>query len=107
MYRLTEYFLNCSIGGCGRQGSLRNFRLPGQRFLGGDSPECGISKQATDELSVKGMAGLVRLDAGEQRESRQSQIANQVERLVAAELIGKAQRPVHDPVRGHERAFAL
>src|SRR5260370_4429961 len=99
MYRLTEYFLNCSIGGCGRQSSLRNFRLPGQRFLGGDSPECGISKQAADELSVKGMARLVRLDASEQREARQRQIANQVERLVSAPPIPKTRQPPHYPLR--------
>jgi hypothetical protein len=90
MYRLTEYFLNCSIGGGRRQGSLRGFGSLGNCFLGRDSPECGIREQAADELSVKGMAGLVRFDAGQQREARQGQIANQIERFVAAELIRKA-----------------
>src|SRR5712692_4364525 len=60
---------------------------------------------------MKGVAGFVGLDAAEQRQARQREIANQIQRFVPSKLVGKAQRPVHNPVVGEndgvlERAAA-
>src|SRR2546422_11674813 len=44
------------------------------------------------------VAGLVRLDACQEWQARQSQITNQVQCFVSSKLVGEAQRPVHDAV---------
>src|SRR5579863_5275988 len=46
------------------------------------------------------MSRLMGFHTAEQRESGQSQVADQVQSFVAAEFVGKAQRAVHDAVGG-------
>ena len=65
-----------------------------QRLPSRDGPKRGIRQQAADELSMQGVAGFMCFHAAQQGQSCQSQVANQVERLVAAEFIRKAQGAV-------------
>src|SRR5580704_5738229 len=78
---------------------------------GGFSPYRAIIEYSSDELSVQRMPGLVRDDQRLQRTPHQSKIADQIERLVAAKFVWKAQRSVQDGVVVHhhcvvERAAA-
>ena len=63
---------------------------------GGFGPERAVGQKARDELGVQGVAGLVRHDARLKRPPDQGEVADQVERLVAAEFVGETQRAVQD-----------
>jgi len=53
-------------------------------------------------LSVKRMACFAGFDAAEERKADESEVANEVERLVAAEFVGVAEGTVHDTVLGED-----
>src|SRR5215472_2177082 len=55
---------------------------------------------------MKGMASLMSLNTSQERHAGQSKVANQIERLVAAKLVGKAQGAVHNAVLSqHDGVF--
>lgn len=69
---------------------------------GGDGPEGGVGQEAADELGVQRMARLMGFHPRQERQTHQGQIANQVQSLVSAKLVGEAQRAVHDAVLGED-----
>src|ERR1700682_3782858 len=90
-----------SGGGRGEDG---NFGFADQvgRIYGGNGPERRVSQQAADELSMQSVGRLVRLYARQEWQTSQSKVANQIESLVAANLVRKSQRPVHHAVIGQD-----
>lgn len=51
---------------------------------------------------MKGVPGFAGFDAPEEREADEREVADQVEGFVAAELVGIAERAVHDAVFGKD-----
>src|SRR5215472_2810169 len=47
---------------------------------------------------MQGVTRFMSLDPGQQRQASQGQVTDQVQRLVTTELVGKAQRAIHDAV---------
>src|SRR5689334_6607084 len=48
------------------------------------------------------MAGLVGFDVGQKRQTSQCQVANQIQRFMAAKFIRKPERAIHDAVVGED-----
>src|SRR5215469_5874113 len=93
----VERLVAGSRGGLGEDGMVG--WLPGlDRFARSDGPEGGVGKQSADELRMQGVTRFMGLDPGQQRQASQGQITDQVQRLVTTELVGKAQRAIHDAV---------
>ena len=69
-------------------------------FVCCDGPKRGVGQKPADQLCVQRVTGLVRLDVPEQWKASQGKVADQVERLVASEFIGEAERPVHYSLGG-------
>src|SRR5271170_319574 len=74
----------------------------GGTLFGGFLPEGAIFQKTGDELGVQGVAGLVGDEAPLKRAAYQRQIADQIERFVANEFVGKAQRAVQDGIVVHD-----
>src|SRR3984893_13449550 len=71
-----------------------------KRFASCNGPKGGIGQKAADELGMQGVTGLMCLDVTEQWETCKGQVADEVERFVAAAFIGGGERTVHYSVRG-------
>src|SRR6266567_5169124 len=82
----------------GRKGGQERVPFGVDSLARGDGPEGRIGQQAADELGMQRMASLVGLYARQKRQSGQGQVADQVQGLVAPELVGEAQWTVQDPV---------
>jgi hypothetical protein len=67
-------------------------------FGGGFAPEGMVGEETGDELRVQGVAGLMGRNESLEGPTDKREVADQIERLVAAELIGETQRRVHDGV---------
>src|SRR2546422_401457 len=77
-----------------------------ERFVSCYGPKRGVGEESADKLGVQGVAGFVGLDVGQERQASQRQVANEVQGLVPAKFIGKAQGPVHDAIVGeHDSVF--
>ena len=59
-------------------------------------PQRLVSQQPRNQLRVRRVPGLMRLDARQQRSTNQRQIPNQIKRLVTSELVGESQRPIRN-----------
>jgi len=70
--------------------------------FGSNHPTGRVSEQAADQLRVKGVASFVCFDASEQRKADQSEVADEIESFVAAELIEKAKWPIHYAIVGED-----
>src|SRR5258708_3448286 len=90
-----EFLISSGGRSEGRQVGV-SFGAGGFARCGG--PKRGIWQTAADKLGVQGVSSLVCFDASEERQACQSQIPNQVQRLVSSKLVREAQRPVHDTV---------
>ena len=68
----------------------------------GFGPERVVRKEACDELGVKCVSGFVRDDQRLQGPADQGEVADQVERLMAAEFVREAQRAVQNGAVVHD-----
>src|SRR6266404_1117725 len=68
----------------------------------GDNPTRSIGKQAADELGVQSVAGFVSFHSGQDWQADERQVADEIERFVAAEFVGKAQRAIHHAAIGQD-----
>src|SRR5438309_10370559 len=71
-------------------------------FGGGDGPKGWIGQQTADQLRMQRMTRFVRLDMREQRKACQGEVADEIERFVAAEFVREAQRAVHYAIRSED-----
>src|SRR6266436_2400990 len=85
-------------GSGGRKGGQERVPFGVDGLARGDGPEGRIGQQAADELGMQRVASFVGLHACQKRQSGQSQVTDQVQGLVAPELVGEAQWTVQDPV---------
>ena len=69
-------------------------------FGGSDFPGGSVGQKAANELGVEGVACFAGFDAAEEREADEGEVADEVEGLVTAELVGVAERAVHNAVVG-------
>src|SRR6266568_2847413 len=85
-------------GSGGRKGGQERVPFGVDSLARGDGPEGRIGEQAADELGMQRVASLMGLHAFQKRQSGQSQGADQVQGLVAPELVGEAQWTVQAPI---------
>ncbi len=85
-----------------RKGWDRDLFLVVDGFTGGcgHGPERGVGKEPAHKLGVQRVARFVRLHARKEGKTCQSQVANQVQGLVAAKFVREAEGAIHDAVRG-------
>ena len=79
----------------------------GGGFGSGFRPERWIGEKARDELGVKGVAGALGDDEAAERTADEREVADEIERLVAAEFVGETERAVDDGVAGEDESVLV
>ena len=72
------------------------------RFEGGEFPGGAVAEQAGDERGVHGVAGAFGDDVAEDVMAGEGKVANEVEDLVAGELVAEAEIAVEDALAGED-----